>query len=303
MKNRNIPFGYRYENGCIVLVENESAIVKEICEAYIAGSSMLEIANKLHSRKIEYMPGVTGWNKARIKRIVEDERYLGMDCYPAIIGRDIFNTIQEIKTSRNTQRDTERKNAIYQLAAPVLCAACGSEMKRRVDNRRAVHQRWACINPECKILAEKRDEDLVSDITALINQLIAEPSMVCIAEAAPEPSLELRKAESEIGRMLDTVGFDRDVVREKIFECVSLKYRDIDSKPYIAKRLRADFERSGLLSDFSAELFRRTVKSIQLEADGAVSIILLNDQKIGKESSHDSDRAAVESGACYTADR
>ena len=58
MKNRNIPFGYCYESGCIVLATPDSAVVKGICEDYIGGSSMLEIAMGLNERKVEYLPGV-----------------------------------------------------------------------------------------------------------------------------------------------------------------------------------------------------------------------------------------------------
>ena len=303
MKNRNIPFGYCYESGCIVLATPDSAVVKGICEDYIGGSSMLEIAMSLNERKVEYLPGVTGWNKARIKRIIEDERYLGTEGYPAIITQDTYRVIQQIKTSRNTQQGTNRKNDIYQLAVPVCCSDCGAEMKRRTDARRTVQQRWTCTNPECRTLIEKSDKDMLSELTALLNQLIAEPGQICTAKASPEPSIELRRTENEIGRMLDTVGFDKDALRERIMSCVSLRYDEIDSKPYMAKRLRAALERSGLLSDFSAVLFGRTVKSIQFEADGSVSMTLLNDQRIGKEQPHDADTGstAAESRAGYPA--
>lgn len=91
--------------------------------------------------------------------------------------------------------------------------------------------------------------------------------------------------ENEISRMLDSHGFDKSSLRKKMLECVSLKYKDIDSQKYISKRLKADFANASPLSAFSMALFNRTVKAIKLSDDGAVSIILVNDQQIGKEQS------------------
>lgn len=104
MKIRNIPFGYQMENGIITLHPSESGTVREIFTAYLDGQSLLQIANSLNERNIEYMPGVTGWNKARLKRIIEDERYLGSESYPAIIGQADFP-----KHKRSKLNETHRK--------------------------------------------------------------------------------------------------------------------------------------------------------------------------------------------------
>lgn len=72
-----------------------------------------------------------------------------------------------------------------------------------------------------------------------------------------------------------------------MLECVSLKYGNIDSQKYISKRLKADFANASPLINFSMDLFNRTVKTIKLSTDGMVSIILINEQQIGKEQSDD----------------
>ena len=73
MKRRTIPFGYKYENGAIMINASSSDIVKEIFSRYLSGDSMLNIAELLNKLHLEYRPGVVGWNKARIKRILEDK--------------------------------------------------------------------------------------------------------------------------------------------------------------------------------------------------------------------------------------
>ena len=73
MNRRTIPFGYKFENGCVVVDESTADIVKEIFKRYLAGDSMLNISGLLNNLHIEYRPGTTGWNKARIKRILENK--------------------------------------------------------------------------------------------------------------------------------------------------------------------------------------------------------------------------------------
>ncbi|MBR5947299.1 MAG: recombinase family protein [Clostridia bacterium] len=283
VKNRRIPFGYRIVNGKTEISPRESKAVIGIFKAYRAGSSLLAIAESLNEQRIEYLPDITGWNKARVKRIIEDVRYTGKDDYPAIIDRAEYEASVCIKKDRNTQNGTDRKKEIYKLGVKVFCASCGSEMKRQTDTRQRIEQCWNCNGESCGIRVRKADSSLLADVTELMNALIAEPSRVQREANQSEMPLELRRLENEIGRMLDTADFDRKVLVQNMLERASLKYQSIDSKPYIAKRLRADLERSGLLSDFSKELFGRTVKSILLDADGNVSIRLINDQIIGKE--------------------
>ena len=106
MKVRSIPYGYQYVNGGIVLHPQESVIVKEICQSYLAGESLLNIAKSLNERFIEYMVGVVGWNKARIRRIIEDERYCGEGAYPVIIDKNLQIKMREIKSGKNNQKDS-----------------------------------------------------------------------------------------------------------------------------------------------------------------------------------------------------
>ena len=104
MKNRTLPYGYQCCNGITVPQPQESEIVKRICESYLNGQSLLTIASWLNEEQIEYMPGVIGWNKARLKRIIEDERYLGKEPYPAILAEETYTAMQQIKESEIPKR-------------------------------------------------------------------------------------------------------------------------------------------------------------------------------------------------------
>ena len=286
MKIRNIPYGYQYKNGSIAIHEKETETVKRIFTEYLNGLSLLKIAEQLNNEQIEYMPGVCGWNKSKIKRIIEDERYLGTNGYPPIIDEDTHKTLIQIKSEKNTQKGTDRKADIFNLGVPILCPKCGSKMCRRHDSNRKCPDWWLCQNNNCKKTIGISDNDLIYGITECLNTIISNPDIIeSVTAVDKESSLDVRRLENEIIRMLDSHGFDKSSLRKKMLECVSVKYRNIDSRKYISEKLKADFANASPLINFSMDLFNRTVKTITFSTDDAVSIILINDQQIGKEQS------------------
>ena len=286
MKIRNIPYGYQYKNGSIAIHEKETETVKRIFTEYLNGLSLLKIAEQLNNEQIEYMPGVCGWNKSKIKRIIEDECYLGTNGYPPIIDEDTHKTLIQIKSEKNTQKGTDRKADIFNLGVPILCPKCGSKMCRRHDSNRKCPDWWLCQNNNCKKTIGISDNDLIYGITECLNTIISNPDIIeTVTAVDKESSLDVRRLENEIIRMLDSHGFDKSSLRKKMLECVSVKYRNIDSRKYISEKLKADFANASPLINFSMDLFNRTVKTITFSTDDAVSIILINDQQIGKEQS------------------
>lgn len=303
MKNRNLPYGYCYVNGIIIAHSEETAVVNEICTEYLAGKSLLTIAEMLNERQIEYMPGVIGWNKARLKRILEDERYLGKTPYQRIISQEAYEAIQAVKNARNTQKDTDRQADIYQLPVPVICSACQSKMKRIYASKRKCKTRWVCENRECRLSLDKEDGELLNDITELVNHLIANPHAIQMpTPQATEPSMELRILNNEIARMLDSIDIKRDDLRAKMLQCISQRYKEINPAPYTARKLISVLTESEPLTAFHAELIGRTVNAVILNTDRSVSLILTNNQIIGKELYNGANNPSTESGQSDTAD-
>ncbi len=302
MKNRTILYGYCCNNGRIAAHPQESVIVDSICREYIDGKSLLTIATRLNDEQIEYMPGITGWNKARLKRILEDERYLGKEPYPRTIPEEVFSQIQAIKHNRNTQKGTDRQSDIYQINIPTLCPKCRSKMKRIYAGKRKCKTKWYCSNEECKCAIGLEDDDMLVSLTDHLNTLIANPDIIRAYEPAPtEPSMELRRLNNEVARMLDSTDIDRETARAKMLECLSQKYQEIDTAEYTTKRLVADLTNAETLTAFSADLLGRVADAVILHTDQSVSIILTNGQIIGKEIPNGTNHATAESGQSYTA--
>lgn len=229
------------------------------------------------------MPGVLGWNKARLMRIIEDERYTGSEGYPAIITASVYEKLNRLKCKRNTQEHTDRNADIFKMDLSVLCPNCGCRMQRRHDSRCKISERWICRNDKCKTVIAISDDSLLQGITELLNTVVQQPDIIAIKEIESEPNSDVCRLNAEISHALETCSIQKDDLRKKMMECVSLKYAEMPSDKYISKRLKADFEKSGPLSAFPAELYKRTVKSVHIGTDKAVSLTLINNQKIGKE--------------------
>ncbi|RKJ38785.1 hypothetical protein D7X94_14905 [Acutalibacter sp. 1XD8-33] len=287
MKKRNVPFGYQYQNGLITTHPQEAAVLNRIFSEYQNGYSLLEIANRLNDENIEYQTGVTGWNKSRIMRLIEDERYTGKGDFPATIDKETHRTMIDMKAQKNTQHSTDRNHEIFHIDVPIVCPTCGGEMVRRHDSRfKKCQQRWICSNVDCRTIIHKADSDLLDDITVLLNRAIVNPGLVQISLVDKSMSVQTLKAENEIARTFDTLDYDKTALRKKMLKCVSMKYADIDSAPYIAHRLKATLADAEPLSTFSLALFKRMVQAVHLGKDGAVSIKLINDQMVGKDDEY-----------------
>ncbi len=282
MKNRNIPFGYRYEDGKIVVNPDEQNTLQRICSEYLNGRSLLQIANGLESDKVEFAPGVITWNKARIMRIVDDDRYLGNATYPKVIDEATIERLRSRKASRNTQTGTDRQSGIYLLKVPVVCPACGKPMRRLQDARCKCTQKWVCN--QCQIQIKKEDTELMEEIVDFLNGLIRNPEIIrTVQPSQAEPSIEQRRLDNEIARTLEGYDFDRDALREKLYQRATIGYQQIGNETYVEYMLKNTLEQHDILDGFDSELTNKTIKVIRLAESGSVSIILINDQEIRKE--------------------
>jgi len=283
MKNRSLPYGYMMTNGHIVINPQEQEILMRMFRMYLDGMSLLQISDNFNAEQIEYQPGVIAWNKGRVKRMVEDERYIGNEKFPAIIDKKLHLSLISAKSERNSQKDTDRSAAIFSVNVPVLCPKCGEEMRRRHDPRCVCCHRWVCQNSFCREIIPVSDDHFLVGITAMLNQVINNPDMIIVSDQDIVPSTKVEMLENDIEREIHSLDFDGDSLRKTMFDCASLKYDELDRTNIIGKRLKADFEKSSPLSSFSADLLGRTVQNIHLHPNGTISLTLINGQYIGKE--------------------
>ena len=285
MKNRRFPYGYEMQNGLIVICLKEADTVKQIFSQYLNGKNLKNIAERLTENQIEFLPGEYSWNKSRIKRMIEDERYIGDDTYPAIIDKDIFRKANFEKNSRRTNISPVVTAEKKLLTHKVICADCGRRLFHNTDSRLKNSEKWFCKNEDCQFSVYMTVAELEQRITEVLNLLISNYNFTEYEETdiSAEPTLEICKMENEIERLLESIDFDKTEIQNMILQCAAKKYDEYKSVQHITERLKADFEKSSLLSAFNMELFDRTVSAVMINKDKKVSLKLKNDKIIWKE--------------------
>ena len=285
MKNRRFPYGYEMQNGLIVICLKEVDTVKQIFSQYLNGKNLKNIAERLTENQIEFLPGEYNWNKSRIKRMIEDKRYIGGENYPAIIDKDTFQRANVEKNNRirniNPVITAEKKL----LTNKVICSNCGRRLFHNTDSRLKNSEKWFCKNEDCKFSVHMTVAELEHEITEILNLLISQPKLVEYEETdtSAEASIEIIRMENEIERQLESIDFNKNEIQNMILQCAAKKYDAYKGVRHITDRLKADFEKSSPLSAFNAELFDRTVSAITIDKDKKVCLKLKNNKIIRKE--------------------
>ena len=177
MKNRRFPYGYEMRDGEIVICQTEADIVQTIFRDYVDGKGLKDIAEKLTALKVEYLPGESNWNKSRIKRMIEDKRYLGDSTYPQILQESILKEANTIKSDRCTTDNCVVHSENKEVIDTVRCAECGDRLVHKTDNSRKNTESWYCKNKDCKTVVRKTVAVLEDEITELLNSVIQNPDL------------------------------------------------------------------------------------------------------------------------------
>ena len=275
MKIRNIPFGWKYENGKKVLDEREADVLRNMYRDYLQGNSLAACVRLLELLKIEYQEEKTNWNKSRVRRLLSDKRYLGTEEYSPIIDRKTFEAVQKKLKEANQQGAANRKDAIYQIHN-VHCDRCGAIMKRRPSYSGKRYEKWVCQNDSCHIIASKPDAELIADLLTQLNLLIEDPQKIRYEK---KEKTEKKKQQARASAL--AIGQDAEDQYRKLTAQIAEAYSRLDTNEYLTQRLRDEFSKQEPLSVFSWELYARAVKEVRMQADGTISIILKNEQRIG----------------------
>lgn len=244
MEKRKLPFGYKLENGDVLIDNREAECVRWIYTTYRLGASLKEIAEEINSQqRIWYTPG-KAWNKNMIDRILQDQRYSRDALYPEIISENL----------------------------------CESVRQRRAERQRLPRQSQA--QKAVRILSGVRPKEKVENIILLaLNRLICEPDAVqCPEQKAPDQS-RLFHAQQKLDAVMREHPIDEECAAQLIAERAETKYAQISGDEYETLRLHRIFQQAGPMNELSAELLLRTVKSISVEKD-TVKLTLKNNQTI-----------------------
>ena len=280
MRNRSIPFGYQYQNGVLAAHPQESQTVQAVFMAYLSGEPLSKIAARLTAKLVEYLPGCCQWNKARVKRILDNAKYTGEGDFPQLITEKQFQLAHQKKESANTNRQSVDED-IKLFKGLVHCHHCGGPMVRRMDSRMEHPVTWKC--PRCGYFLPLPDEEFKHRVFLLQKRLVDKPLLAeKEEEVIPVTSMEARRLTNEIFRKLDSGDFNEGELVNLALQCAAENYEAISSARHITERLTAALLHAGPLSAFDRELFQRTVSEIHLTRKGEILLRLQNGVFIGE---------------------
>ena len=274
MRNRSIPFGYYYQNGVLAVHPQESQTVRTVFMAYLSGEPLSKIAARLTAKLVEYLPGCCQWNKARVKRILDNSKYMGEGDFPQIITNKEFQMVHRKKEGASTNRKPPDE-AVKLFKGLTHCHHCGGLMVRRMDSRFENPVTWKC--PRCDYFLPLPDEEFKRRVFLLQQRLVDKPLLAeKEEEAIPVTSMEARRLTNEIFRKLDSGVFSEEELVNLALQCAAENYQTINSARHITDRLTATLLHAGPLSAFDRTLFERTVSEIHLTRKGEILLKLQN---------------------------
>jgi hypothetical protein len=284
---RKIPFGYSMENGEIQCDSMESEAVREIYSRYLSGAAYSKIADEMMRQGIHYHQHTTEWNKHMIKRILENERYLGEKGYPAIIDQVTYMNTQLLRGSKTVYAPCP--DYIQPIREKAVCGICGANMLR--DTRSNGKPRWHCENSDCGNRLYIADETLRDALAERLVALASSPSLLDwpVPRGSGEQTLEVVRIENEITRELNKAAPSVDYTRMLILACAAEKYTGLyDRTPHRRiQRLQAWLVSRPVDETTCGALLKTAISGIAFESGGTLSLRLVNgnyDTDAGKEN-------------------
>ena len=166
------PYGYRLENGALIIDDAESEIVRHIFHSYLSGKGTLEIAKELSQRCIPKKDGKTTWYHTTVDQILKSEKYIGdallqksyttdtlpfkkmrnngqkdqyyiKNSHSPIISKEDFERVKALFEIRGSKYASKQLAQQYPFSRKIECGECGSTFKRTVGNEKIY---WVCYN-------------------------------------------------------------------------------------------------------------------------------------------------------------
>ena len=277
-KNRVIPFGYCMRNGEITVDFNESKAVARIFEEYLNGSSLQQIAKLMELEKIKYSASSDHWNKNMVKRIIENEKYLGNEKYPQIISEKFFTQANEKRMLRATSVCVIPED-LQEIRNRTYCLECGHRLSRIGGNCHSA--KWDCRNPDCyRLEYQLTDQMIIGVVLTVLNAAIANLNLI---ENNGEistysPTADIIRKQNEINQMLDSSQVDFDRIKSELYRLTEMKYDccTYNDDPQKTKQLLDLLENHEQLNTLDIGLFKSCVNRIWISHFCATEVEFIN---------------------------
>ena len=97
MNTRLIPYGYKMENGVLLVNEEEAVQVRRIFEMRVNAMGVYAIGKMLYEEQIPFFTDTRDKAVKKASAILYKPIYTGAKGYPAIVNKDTFDKVQTMK--------------------------------------------------------------------------------------------------------------------------------------------------------------------------------------------------------------
>ena len=266
------------QKGEIIAEPTESQAVKDIFKLYLDGKSMSEIARQMSISQISYNGITFDWNKNMVKRILENEKYLGKDGYPVLIDNETFNHANARKKSKATSVN-EISEELKIIRSLTYCKECGHRLSRIGGNTQT--DKWDCRNIECSRFNYRLTDNMIKDILLhILNAVIANPDLLDTDSeiSAYTTNIKVKCQQNEINRLMDNPQIDTEKAKTEILKLAELKYEccTYDEGPQKTEYLKELLSGKEQLNIIDYDLLKSCVSRILIGHFYTVEIEFIN---------------------------
>lgn len=247
----NIPIGYDYEDGKLIVNPYEAEQVRNIYEWYLSGASLKAITDKLQDAG--YTNKYSSYNSwSSVRNILENETYIGRlhfgdvvvdHAHEAIITEEQFNAAQILRGKRREQFGSHAFQSKHVLTGLLFCGHCGGryylrntgkysyyacysrtkQMKNMIKDPNCQNKIWRAqdLKPiiEEKILALLRNPQIAEELAA------GKPKAAAPVSKNTDIERRIREIDRQIGKLMELYQQD-DIPPELLGEKINRLYSE-----------------------------------------------------------------------------
>lgn len=262
-------------DGLIQSHPQEADAVRHIFGQYLAGASMLTIAEEMVKQGIHYHQHTAEWNKNMVKRILENTKYIGEGNYPRLVSDEDFSAAQCQRTQRNTYAPLPTH--IQPIRGMVVCARCGGRMVRGTRSHGRVG--WRCQSPHCGQVVTISDEALGEMVDGWLRELAQAPHLLTALEPQrAEVDMEAIRLQNELTLALNRGSEKPEYIKTLALAAAAQRYGQLpDPTPaYELEQLRVRLEQGSPDADMLADLLAAAVRAVRLTPAKKIELELIN---------------------------
>ncbi len=275
MAIRTTLYGYQVENGKTVIHNEESEVVKRVFSLYVEGETLNSIATMLTEENVAYFQDEVKWNKNTIKRMIENEKYMGNEVYPTIISTSLFNQTKAAKEIKSCKQETHTPE-VELFRETTVCGKCGGRFKR--VNTWGTREKWMC-SKGCKCSIYIDDVILENAVKGNLSMVITNPDLLdVVADSQYIPTIDVTKEENELIRLLEQPKLKFSAVAKCVLQGAKVRFDCCDyDNGELTEELKNEIS---FVDKIDYKVMKEYIKQIIIQPDGRIITVFINDAKI-----------------------